>query len=167
MRYFAYGSNMFTKRLRGRVPSAQFLAAGALKGYALRFHKRSNDGSAKCNALWTHSPKDEVLGVIFDYCDSEKPGLDRAEGLGEGYDETEVNVLTDRGEIRAHIYVAAQTHIDETLAPYEWYKELVLAGTREHGLPPEYVAGIERVRGVDDPDPARDRRERAIVGSDG
>jgi len=38
--------------------------------------------------------------------------------------------------------VAASTHIDASLVPYDWYKEMVLLGARYHGLPAEYVAKI-------------------------
>jgi hypothetical protein len=49
--YFAYGSNMETARLRERMPSAKPLGVAKLSGHELRFHKRSKDGSGKCNAF--------------------------------------------------------------------------------------------------------------------
>ena len=50
--YFAYGSNMFSRRLKHstRVPSAEVVGVGSIKGYRLTFDKRSNDGSGKCDA---------------------------------------------------------------------------------------------------------------------
>jgi hypothetical protein len=51
MQYFAYGSNMSLRRLRTRVPSAVKLGNATLFGHQLKFHKRSQDGSAKCDAM--------------------------------------------------------------------------------------------------------------------
>lgn len=44
---FAYGSNMPTARIRARCPSAVAMGVAELRGYELRWHKISNDGSGK------------------------------------------------------------------------------------------------------------------------
>lgn len=49
--YFAYGSNMSSARLRARVPSCRPIGIAFLPGHELRFHKRSKDGSGKCDAF--------------------------------------------------------------------------------------------------------------------
>src|SRR5207247_6479737 len=67
MLYFAYGSNMCTARLRGRDSSATPVRIGKLLNHSLRFHKRSTDGSAKCDAYYfTGKPQDVIWGVIFE-----------------------------------------------------------------------------------------------------
>jgi hypothetical protein len=59
-------------------------------------------------------------------------------------------------------YLASPNAIDDNLAPYSWYKDIVLAGCAEHGLPPDYVAAyVQQVEAAEDPDKARDARERA------
>ena len=60
--YFAYGSNMCEGRLKARVPSADLMAVVQLQAHALRWHKRSVDGSAKANALATGRDQDVVWG---------------------------------------------------------------------------------------------------------
>ncbi|MEA3291374.1 MAG: gamma-glutamylcyclotransferase, partial [Pseudomonadota bacterium] len=75
------------------------------------------------------------------------------EGLGRGYEIKQVVVATASGRVRAFSYYA--TRIDSDLRPFHWYKQLVLAGARENGLPAEYIARIERVVSMDDPDPER------------
>jgi hypothetical protein len=80
--YFAYGSNMLSGRLRYRVPSCRFQTIAHLSEHRLRFHKRSNDGSPKCNAYFSGNPTDGVYGVVCELLLSEKAELDRAEGLG-------------------------------------------------------------------------------------
>ena len=124
--YFAYGSNMSTPRLRYRVAGCRFTFVARLPSYRLCFHKRSNDGSAKCNALKTAMPADAVIGVVYEIPTNEKPALDRAEGLGRGYHEEMVRVLSPRGEeIAVCTYIADPAFIDNSLKPYSWYKDFV------------------------------------------
>ena len=144
-RYFAYGSNLSTARLRERAPSARPLGVGRLPRHALRWHKRGRDGSGKCDAAFTGCPADEVWGVLFTIDCAEKPRLDAAEGLGIGYVEKVVQVLTTTGRMDARTYQAKPDQVDAALRPFEWYWRHVLHGAREHGLPAAYVAAIERI----------------------
>ena len=55
---------MFARRLQERVPSAEPIAIGKLKGHVLRWDKRSQrDGSGKCDAEATGRARDSVWGV--------------------------------------------------------------------------------------------------------
>lgn len=163
MRYFAYGSNMCTGRLRRRVPSAAFVCIARLTGHVFRFHKRSTDGSAKGDALQTNNPLDVVWGVIFDIADQEKTVLDNAEGLGVGYLEKNVTVTDDaRNEHPSSIYCADPGYLDATRRPYSWYKRFVIDGARQHALPGEYINAIAALPAAEDPDQERDRRNRSI-----
>jgi len=150
---FAYGSNMLTARLRKRVRSAVAVGIGYLPGHVLRWHKRSRDGSGKCDAETTGRNADVVWGVLFELNAAEKPRLDDAEGLGNGYDERQVEIITDRGIVRAVAYIA--TAKDPSLRPYHWYKAFVVEGAREHALPQEYLQSLENAPSVPDPIPAR------------
>jgi hypothetical protein len=153
---------MLTERLRERVPSAVPIGIGQLPGHALRWDKRSaRDASGKCDAEATGLQEDVVWGVVFELDADEKPALDQAEGLGAGYLEKNVNVLTDAGPVRAVTYYAADK--DPSLRPYHWYKALVIAGAREHGLPIGYRSRLELVVTVSDPDPARARRQGELL----
>ena len=92
---------MSTVRLRARTPSARFLATGCLRHHALRWHKLGRDGSGKCDVAYRGlGATDVVWGVLFDIDCAEKADLDRVEGLGLGYVEREVSVVTERGERR-------------------------------------------------------------------
>jgi hypothetical protein len=163
--YFAYGSNMSTTRLRKRMPSCKALGIATLPGHALCFHKRSKDKSGKCNAYATGGGE-SVIGVLFSFDPAERSNLDKAEGVGRGYEHPIVTVINDKGRRRkVLVYLASPDFIDDSLRPYGWYREYVLAGSREHGLPPEYVAEyIESVAATDDPDKARDMKEREALG---
>lgn len=153
--YFAYGSNLHPHRLRERVPSARALAVARLTGYALRFHKRGRDGSGKCNIHHTGRPADRVFGAVYVMAAGERARLDGAEGLGAGYRLAWLDVYADDTPHTVFSYIAETGHIDDTLSPFDWYHQLVLAGARHHGLPNEYVAAIGAVAAYPDPDAER------------
>ncbi|MGM0413233.1 MAG: gamma-glutamylcyclotransferase, partial [Pseudomonadota bacterium] len=96
-------------------------------------------------------------GVLFRLDAGELPLLDAAEGLGHGYDRETVTVTTPDGEAVAALAYRALVHDPQRL-PYDWYRGFVVAGAREHGLPDDYVAGLEAVPATPDPD-----RERATA----
>ncbi|TDT40396.1 AIG2 family protein [Halospina denitrificans] len=159
---FSYGSNMSQRRLQARVPSARFVAVAELPEHRMVFHKRSRaDGSAKCDAEYTGQSGDRVIGIVWDIAASEKGDLDRVEGLGYGYAEKMVEVITGQGErLNTQIYVA--TDIDPTLTPYRWYWEHVRIGARENRFPAEYTAWIESVSVAEDPEAERHQQELSI-----
>lgn len=161
MKYFAYGSNMSLARLSARVPSAKRLGTYTLCQHTLKFHKLSHDGSGKCDAYYTQNNNDKVIGALFDICESEKPYLDKVEGLGIGYNEKTVLVEDQFGnKEQATTYYALK--IDSRSIPYCWYKNHVLVGARESALPESYIALIEEVAFVADSDAARTKKENLL-----
>ena len=89
--------------------------------------------------------------------------LDDLEGLGKGYNEQQVSFPLNGVTLHALVYVAASTHIDATLVPYTWYKDMVVLGARYHRLPADYIGKIEAVVAVPDPNPKRAANRAAIV----
>jgi gamma-glutamylcyclotransferase len=159
--YFAYGSNMSTDRLRGRVPSVRVVGVGRLTGHQLRWHKVSKkDGSGKCDVVVSDAPDASVYGVLFEIKAAEKPDLDRFEGLGFGYQEKSVEVDHQGKTVQGLTYFATNT--DSSLVPWTWYREHVVAGAREHGLPAAYIEALEAIAAAIDPDYQRHHRETAI-----
>lgn len=163
MKYLAYGSNMLSKRLRARVPSACALGVGQLRSWHLCFHKRSLDLSGKCSIVCSEKSGAIVHGVVFRIDPSEKRGLDKAERLGAGYRCEEVQVRMGEDELSAFTYVAQDSHLDESLLPYSWYKELVVAGALEHGLPSGHVEKLLAIQARSDPDLERDAMNRRLL----
>lgn len=162
MYYFAYGSNMSLSRLKKRVPSAVSLGCHKLNEHDLRFHKSSKDSSGKCDAYLTSNADDVIYGALFKIDPIEKSALDRAEGLGYGYNEKEVIVIAQDGSsIKAITYFA--TNIDKTLKPYSWYMRHVLTGAKETSLPTEYIENkINSIESIEDRDKDRNAKELAI-----
>ncbi|MDA2919255.1 gamma-glutamylcyclotransferase [Desulfobacterota bacterium AH_259_B03_O07] len=128
--------------MKDRIPSAVSKGIGTLRNHTLAFHKVSKkDGSGKCDIV--ASDADNVIGVLFRIDASEKPVLDRFEGLGSGYDEKEVEIITSDGRRLAAItYYATDT--DSSLKPYTWYVRHIVEGAREAIARPLYSGIGER-----------------------
>lgn len=130
--YFAYGSNMLESRLKDRVPSAVPIGIGTLKDMKVLMNKRSVDGSAKANLV--DSPGDVVYGVLYRINAAERPDLDKAEG---GYYCQSIEVLLAENIVEAFVYIS-QKLTGEPVA-YDWYRDLIMKGARENGLPEDYI----------------------------
>jgi hypothetical protein len=63
--------------------------------------------------------------------------------------------------LRAVTYIA--TDLDRALQPYDWYRALVIAGALQHTLPAEWMAMLEQVASIRDPDAKRKNRLDAIA----
>ncbi len=160
--YFAYGSNMLSRRLAERCPSASRIETAHVRGYRLSFDKRSwKDGSAKCRMEQIDSPEDLVWGVLYGIEERDLSGLDTAEGRGRGYEiDTVSDEIGDGRTVSAFTYLADPGFLSPALVPFDWYVDLVVAGARENGLPREYVRQVREVYAVADPD--RPRAELAL-----
>jgi gamma-glutamylcyclotransferase (GGCT)/AIG2-like uncharacterized protein YtfP len=149
--YFAYGSNMLLERIQRRIPSARVLGTATLGGYTLRFNKLSKDGSGKANIVPSADPRAKVYGVLYHLEDEERPRLDKAEGLGHGYQVRCLRVKRDGAEEEVLAYVAAPEAIRDDLLPFQWYKNMLIHGATQNRLPESYVRQIEAVEAVEDP----------------
>jgi gamma-glutamylcyclotransferase (GGCT)/AIG2-like uncharacterized protein YtfP len=146
MYYFAYGSNLCTKRLGKRISSVQVVGTGVLKKHKLKFHKIGKDNTAKADAFFTDDSSDFVLGVLYKFAQSDKEILDAIEGLGNGYDVKTVMVETEYGFLEAFTYYAIRK--DSSLKPYDWYVQHVLNGAREQGFPNDYIEKIQKIETI-------------------
>lgn len=153
MQYFAYGSNMLTRRLTARVSSSEALGKAFLPAYQLLWHKAGRDGSAKCGTATGQSPANGVWGVAFTIRSEQKHLLDRAEDLGKGYRQQEVTIQLDGQKVSAFTYVALKTDPDRI--PFHWYKQLVVQGAIEHGLPEQYLFQLKQQPSRPDPNEKR------------
>ena len=160
--YFAYGSNLLSRRLRERTPSASALGHGVLPQHVLRWHMASSDGSGKCDVIETASATPCVVhGVVYRIARADKRWLDQAESLGVGYRDEQVTVFLAGQPVQACVYRALV--IDVNAVPYDWYKAVVIGGAREHGLPDDYLTLLHGVPTKSDPDQERARRHFALA----
>ena len=161
LHYFSYGSNMSTRRLGARIRSARPLTVAVLPEHRLFWHKQGRDGSGKCDAAYTGDHTHIVMGVLYEMAADDKPLLDQFEGVGVGYEEISIALLGQAGE-RLQAFTYQATLIDPTAVPFLWYKEHVLRGACEHGLPDSYISLLEQTPAMDDQDTARHERELLI-----
>ena len=170
MLYFAYGSNLLKRRLQERTPAVRLVGKAVLYGHALRFHKRGDDGSGKCDAFYTGRQIDRIHGVLYSLGPGERQILDDIEGVGCGYEISNVDVHTG-SPTKAFTYVAQKHYIDHAMEPFGWYRNFVLAGALEHQFPNPYVQKIREVVFKEDPNHVRRAQndaviERAAIGLD-
>ena len=159
MYYFGYGSNMPKARLEKRLGPVERIGAAHVDGYVLRFHKRSTDGSGKCDAVCTGNPDDRLWGSLDLLTDEQISKLDRFE---KGYSREQIYLTVGEKTVEAAIYLAKPSAVDPGLVPYDWYKDYVLAGARELGLPSRYVEIVEAVPSKPDPNPGTSGGEPAL-----
>lgn len=152
MKYAAYGSNLHPLRLRDRIGSAELIGTARLDDWSLRFHKRGQDTSGKCDIV---PAEGSVHVAVFEVRPEDLSKLDDIEGVGRGYDTSKIDIP---GYGECLTYRASATHIDETLIAFDWYRALVLGGAKYHGFPDAYVRRIAAVQVCRDPH--RERRER-------
>jgi len=157
IQYAAYGSNLHPLRLALRIPPSQFLGSSFVPGWSLHFHKRSVDGSGKCNIV--NSGKG-IYVAVFEMSVKDKVKLDEIEGTGKGYHNSTIDV-PEFGTCST--YLGATAHICNELKPFDWYREMVLLGCRKLGLCDRYTAIIEAIRNGPDPDEKRSREQWQIV----
>ena len=154
----AYGSNLHPVRLTARVPSAELIGTAFLPGWSLRFNKVSNvDGSAKCSI---ERGGEGTWHAIYRITAAEKRLLDACEGLGNGYDDLPLD-FAEFG--RCFSYTASPSHIRTGLDPFDWYKAMVLRGCEVNRFPADYVAAIQAVEAMPDPDRERCQQQWDVV----
>ena len=162
--YFAYGSNMLEQRLKDRVGSAEFFSNAWIRGYKVRFRKISIDASGKADLVQTGDLEDIVHGVVYEFDPADWDALDKHEGAtgsNPGYGRVPIRVHTDSGNRDVTIYLARKERIDESLKPYTWYRDLILCGAEQHGLPEDYRRKIENIVDIPDPDENRKKKREA------
>lgn len=158
--YFAYGSNMLSSRLIARCPSAKVIGIASARHHALKFSKKSIDGSGKATLLECvdaiHTP-----GVLFEIEEGEREELDKFEGAGKGYDRVDkFGIETINETATATTYLASETQSD--LIPFDWYLALVIAGALEHELGDEHTDRLRAVAYMPDKNQTRESRIVAL-----
>lgn len=149
--YLAYGSNLWPRRLAERIGAFTILGSVSLPGWCLKFNKRGTDGSAKANLVPVADPDRHALAAAYRIPAAAREVLDRHEGRGRGYELLAV-VVPEFGTPGV-IYVSPVEWqiVDEY--PYDWYRDLIVAGARYHAFPETYIESLRS-------HPARPDRDR-------
>jgi|SRR3990167_8649023 len=147
MLYFAYGSNMLRSRLenqkKGKERIGQVVDHGVavLLGHAIKFNKKSIDGSGKTNIIGENTSK--VFGIIYELTDEQIKLLDKIEA---GYKKSTVDTLLEGNTVRADTYFAIPKKTDNNLLPTRDYLSFLILGAKEHNFPEDYVEFLEKTK---------------------
>lgn len=149
--YFAYGSNMNSQRVEKRKLPVVQAFSGTLRGYGLRFNKRSTiyPGAASANVVANES--EVVQGVVYELVDKAAiQFMDPFEGYPIRYDRLLLPIAeTNIGAaVNAWVYIANDDYIQEGLSPARWYLNHLLAG--QSFLTPDYFQKLKSTRCLPD-----------------
>jgi hypothetical protein len=84
---------------------------------------------------------------------------------GKGYKVETVHPVSSGEKIRAFTYIAMQHSLDTSLRPYNWYRDLVLAGALQAQLPAGYIDRIEAIPTITDHDAGRVSENLRLIRS--
>ena len=150
--YFAYGSNLDQIQVVQRIGDVELVGVGYIEGYSLAFNKRGIDGTAKAN-LYAEHPKAKTWGAFYAVTPEQFKTMASYEG---GY--VKIWVQGQLATIRPEDYTSygepftAATFISGNFSsvgyPSPVYKERILTGMVELGLPPQLIANLEQVRTI-------------------
>ena len=140
--YFAYGSNMSRRVIEGRRRLRVVGSERArLLEHELTFGHRGFRFIEPAFATVVAAEGEVVHGVLWELGGPEDlTRLDTTES--RAYDRVEATVEGERsGMIRAHVYRTRRPA--RGLLPSRRYRDLLVSGAREHGLPAEWIARLE------------------------
>ncbi|XP_037288484.1 gamma-glutamylcyclotransferase [Rhipicephalus microplus] len=134
--YFAYASNMWSRRIHICNPTAKFFDIGELEGYYIDFFDYFESWRGASAAL-QKGPGRIAHGVVWTVPKEDIHNLDRQESDYEGVD---VTVKLSSGEDAVcRTYVYGRTKAGKRDLPSLFYKAVIVAGAVEHQLPEAYV----------------------------
>jgi gamma-glutamylcyclotransferase len=153
--YLAYGSNLHPRRLRERIGDVELAGVVELPGWRLCFDKRGDDGSAKANLRPVPGSNHVAWAAAYRVQPEQWPALDRFEGCGGGYETFRFDVCLGDAVMPALAYLTPSHWTTESMRPFDWYRELIVAGARFLDLPKEYVDMVSACPVTADPDQER------------
>lgn len=122
MKYFAYGSNMDSQRMKDRKVNFSKRELAIIKNYELCFNKQAsrNPNEGYANLV---PEKDKITeGVLYEINDEDIEKLDKFEGYPNHYDKKTIKVKMENGdEVDALVYIAQADKIKDDLKPTKEY----------------------------------------------
>lgn len=152
MLYFAYGSNLDFDQMRGRCPSAQFVAIAQLPGYRLAFTRNSQKRGCGVADVVAESGQC-VWGAVYNIAEKDFGRLDQHEGFIPGrplsrnaYNREERHVWRggNRDEpLLVWLYFASRE--DRPPPPSAAYMRQIVRGAKSWRLPADYLRMLQEI----------------------
>ena len=129
VKYFAYGSNLDSKRMieRGVVFTSRHF--GILKDYKLVFNKKSSKNNLREGYANIVKSKGSVVeGGIYEITEESVLLLDRYEGFPTHYSREYIDIEAEDRTIRCIVYIAITDKVMDGLKPSKEYFNKILEG---------------------------------------
>ncbi|XP_054721023.1 gamma-glutamylcyclotransferase-like [Uloborus diversus] len=137
--YFAYASNLFTKRMRLNCPSAKPKCVAELKNFRFAFIEYADLWKGGCATI-VEDDVDSVWGVVWEISKEHEEALNKQE---VGYTPIHVKVYKDNVELPCKTY--QRPPCIGISKPSLIYKTVFVRGAKEHGLPEWYIKKLEAI----------------------
>ena len=143
--HFGYGSNMSEAYMKQFTPSLKYVMNAQLPNFEIQFRKYSDDMGGGISSI-IDKPGGMIYGVLYWIPKREMEALDILEDVPLGiYKRETFQVLGEDGEWHsADLY-----RVTEPKGPYEpasKYLDLMIAGSTEHNINPEWIAKLKEMR---------------------
>ncbi|XP_058459218.1 gamma-glutamylcyclotransferase-like isoform X2 [Malaya genurostris] len=154
--YFAFGSNLWSKRILMESPTAVRKGIGYLEDYKVDFfHYAARWKGAPATII--EAPGQRVWGAIWEINSSNLPDLDRQEGVhNQVYKALSLPIIDSKGDtLECRVYQLVKNppvpDFEEAHRPFErqpskTYMKIILAGAKESGLPEEYIGFLKTIK---------------------
>jgi len=143
--HFGYGSNMSEAYMKQFTPSLKYVMNAQLPNFEIQFRKYSEDMGGGISSI-IEKPGGMIYGVLYWIPKTEMEALDILEDVPLGiYKRETFQVLGEDGEW----YGADLYRVTEPKGPYEpasKYLDLMIAGSTEHNINPEWIAMLKEMR---------------------
>ncbi len=142
LRYFAYGRNMAASAMELACPDHRYIGPAQLRDHRLAFTRRSRrTRTGVADVL--EAAGEHVWGALYELQEGDVSALDEKEGNGWAYERHSVRVAVGGASelLEALVYMVIEpdgAHIQ----PSPEYRDALLTGARERGLPSEYVKAL-------------------------
>ena len=147
--HFGYGSNMSEAYMKQYTPSLKYVMNAQLPNFEIQFRKYSEDMGGGISSI-IDKPGGMIYGVLYWIPKKEIEELDILEDVPLGiYKRETFQVLGEDGQW----YAADLYRVTEPKGPYEpasKYLDLMIAGSTEHDINPEWVAKLKALRASQD-----------------
>ncbi|CAH0727468.1 unnamed protein product, partial [Brenthis ino] len=152
--YFAYGSNLFKKRIRINNPTAEFIGIGRLDCHQLDFIKYS-DHWRGASATILPCENAHIWGAVWRLNIKDMPSLDWQEGVDTNwYFPKTVDIITPEGttvQCRTYQQVVnpplrePNEELPQERRPSSTYLDCIINGALECNLPEEYIKELQKI----------------------
>jgi len=147
---FCFDIWMFSSYLEREVGLVERVGHGSINGYALKFRKTRDAGFAKAEAIITPDAAEIIWGAVYRLNLQQYNMLSRKFKKDFDLEFLEAEVNINEGIIKMQRPFLPEHLPNYGDAPYNWYKELMLAGAESFNLPPDYLEKLRKISTIED-----------------